>query len=80
MLAVGFAESYIRLWSLKGEQLKGMRSDFSASAVRDRESCRCQMLPDIIITSFRSVVAKSKREERQYDAQIDWPQWACVFR
>ena len=35
LMAAGFAESYIRLWSLKGEKLKGMRSDFSSSIVKD---------------------------------------------
>ncbi len=34
-MAAGFAESYIRLWSLKGEKLKGLRSDFQSSAVKD---------------------------------------------
>lgn len=38
MMAAGFSESYIRLWSLKGERLKGMRSDFSSSSIRDCES------------------------------------------
>ncbi|KZV77454.1 TFIID and SAGA subunit [Peniophora sp. CONT] len=28
LMAAGFEESYIRLWSLKGEPLNGMRSDF----------------------------------------------------
>lgn len=36
-MAAGFAESYIRLWSLKGEKLKGLRSDFQSSGVKDRE-------------------------------------------
>lgn len=35
MMAAGFAESYIRLWSLKGEKLRGMRSDFQPSSVKD---------------------------------------------
>ena len=35
MMAAGFSESYIRLWSLKGEKLKGYRSDFQASSIRD---------------------------------------------
>lgn len=40
-MAVGFSESYIRLWNLKGEKLRGMRSDFDANAIRDREwDCR----------------------------------------
>jgi transcription initiation factor TFIID subunit 5 len=34
-MAAGFGESYIRLWSLKGEKLRGMRSDFSSSTVKD---------------------------------------------
>ena len=34
-MAAGFAESYIRLWSLKGERLVGMRSDFSISSIKD---------------------------------------------
>jgi transcription initiation factor TFIID subunit 5 len=36
-MAAGFSESYIRLWSLKGEKLQGMRSDFAASNIRDGE-------------------------------------------
>ncbi|KAL0578724.1 Transcription initiation factor TFIID subunit 5 [Marasmius crinis-equi] len=35
LMAAGFSESYIRIWSLKGEKLRGMRSDFSASAIKD---------------------------------------------
>ncbi|KDQ20487.1 hypothetical protein BOTBODRAFT_183267 [Botryobasidium botryosum FD-172 SS1] len=35
LLAAGFSESYIRLWSLKGEKLRGYRSDFNPSSVRD---------------------------------------------
>ena len=34
LMAAGFSESYIRLWSLKGEKLRGMRNDDSA---RNRE-------------------------------------------
>ena len=37
LLAAGFSESYIRLWSLKGEKLKGMRSDFQINNIRDGE-------------------------------------------
>ncbi|KAK7468822.1 Transcription initiation factor TFIID subunit 5 [Stygiomarasmius scandens] len=40
LMAAGFAESYIRLWSLKGEKLRGMRSDFSSSQIRDPPSLR----------------------------------------
>ncbi|KAI8990535.1 TFIID and SAGA subunit [Trametes punicea] len=38
LLAVGFSESYIRLWSLKGEKLNGYRSDFQPSSIRDPSS------------------------------------------
>ncbi|TBU34808.1 TFIID and SAGA subunit [Dichomitus squalens] len=38
LLAAGFSESYIRLWSLKGEKLKGMRSDFQTTSIRDVSS------------------------------------------
>ncbi|KAF8078695.1 TFIID and SAGA subunit [Lyophyllum atratum] len=38
LMAAGFAESYIRLWSLKGERLQGLRSDFSSSSIKDASS------------------------------------------
>ncbi|KAF8905507.1 TFIID and SAGA subunit [Gymnopilus junonius] len=38
LMAAGFAESYIRLWSLKGEKLRGLRSDFTSSSVKDAAS------------------------------------------
>ncbi|KAJ7293509.1 TFIID and SAGA subunit [Mycena rebaudengoi] len=40
LMAAGFAESYIRLWSLKGEKLRGLRSDFTSSSIRDSSSLR----------------------------------------
>ncbi|KAK7059031.1 Transcription initiation factor TFIID subunit 5 [Paramarasmius palmivorus] len=40
LMAAGFAESYIRLWSLKGEKLRGMRSDFSSNSIRDAASLK----------------------------------------
>ncbi|KAF9535392.1 TFIID and SAGA subunit [Crepidotus variabilis] len=38
LMAAGFAESYVRLWSLKGEKLKGLRSDFQSKDVKDAAS------------------------------------------
>ncbi|KAG6331995.1 hypothetical protein ID866_7098 [Astraeus odoratus] len=35
LMAAGFSESYIRLWSLKGDKLKGLRSNTSADSVKD---------------------------------------------
>jgi hypothetical protein len=40
LVAAGSEESVVRVWSLKGEKLKGMKSDFDASTVRDRELIR----------------------------------------
>ncbi|KAH7104667.1 WD40 repeat-like protein [Auriculariales sp. MPI-PUGE-AT-0066] len=40
VLAAGFSESYIRLWSTKGDKLKGMRSDFNLSSVKDSNSLK----------------------------------------
>ncbi|TDL28530.1 TFIID and SAGA subunit [Rickenella mellea] len=40
LMAVGFSESHISLWSLKGEKLSGMRSDFQSSSIRDSNSLR----------------------------------------
>lgn len=34
-MASGFNESYIKIWSLKGEKLRGMRSDFTPSSIKD---------------------------------------------
>lgn len=36
-MAAGFEESYIRLWSLKGESLNSMKSDFQPNNIRDSE-------------------------------------------
>ncbi|KAF5355842.1 hypothetical protein D9756_004128 [Leucocoprinus leucothites] len=35
LMAVGFAESYIRLWNLKGEKLRALRNDFSTTNIKD---------------------------------------------
>jgi len=42
-MAAGFSESYIRLFNLKQEKLRGLRSDFEESSVRDGKSP--QILP-----------------------------------
>lgn len=43
LLAAGSEESVVRLWSLKGEKLKGMRSDFDPVNIRD-----CAYRPSLI--------------------------------
>jgi transcription initiation factor TFIID subunit 5 len=56
-LACGFSESYIRLWNLKGEKLKGLRSDFQESSIKDGE----HLLPFTRIFSVIVQVAALKR-------------------
>lgn len=38
LMAAGFEESYIRLWNLKGEPLKGLQSEFHINNIRDSSS------------------------------------------
>jgi transcription initiation factor TFIID subunit 5 len=40
MMAAGFEESYVQVWNLKGEKLRGLRSDFELSQVRDNKSLK----------------------------------------
>lgn len=37
LMAAGFEESYVQVWSLKGEKLKGLRSDYELSSIKDGE-------------------------------------------
>ena len=38
LMAAGFEESYVQLWSLKGERLSPLQSDLNLSNVRDRKT------------------------------------------
>lgn len=38
LMAAGFEESYVQVWSLKGEPLRGLKNNFSLSEVRDKKS------------------------------------------
>jgi len=40
LMAAGFTESYIRIWSLKKDKLKGLRSDFNVNNVHDPTSLK----------------------------------------
>ncbi|PWN48989.1 WD40 repeat-like protein [Violaceomyces palustris] len=42
LMAAGFEESFIQVWSLKGEKLRGLKGDVNLSAVRDSKSLRKQ--------------------------------------
>lgn len=37
-MAAGFEESYIRIWSLKGESLNVLKSDFNVNNIKDSKS------------------------------------------
>ncbi|KAI0321729.1 TFIID and SAGA subunit [Amylostereum chailletii] len=38
LMAAGFDESFVRIWSLKGEPLNGLKSDFQSGSIRDASS------------------------------------------
>ena len=63
LLAAGFSESYIRLWSLKGEKLKGMRSDFQTTSIRDG-SLFCNVFRSVSLLTPRPVSSLNKIRER----------------
>lgn len=44
LLAAGSEESVVRIWSLKGEKLKGLRSDYEHGSIRDGQSPRSALL------------------------------------
>jgi len=79
LMAAGFAESYIRIWSLKGEKLKGLRSDFQASSIRD-----CGLLSQfpklVLINIYCSWInSKNKRKGRKLDSEAHRPQWSSIL-
>lgn len=47
LMAAGFSESYIRLWSLKGEKLRGMRNGKSPDSAQNRELLEVCLSPRI---------------------------------
>lgn len=73
MMAAGFAESYIRLWSLKGEKLRGLRSDFSSSAIRDCQSGSSHHLKANEDSAYSCIPSKNTREKGQHHPQAHRP-------
>lgn len=78
-MAAGFAESYIRLWSLKGEKLKGLRSDFSSSSVKDGPF-QVYGYSTSINPPNSFISEQDKGKEREYIKKINRPQRACLLR
>jgi transcription initiation factor TFIID subunit 5 len=67
-MAAGFAESYIRLWSLKGEKLKGFRSDFQSSGIKDCQlNCwvKYSILTSLLATSLAKIREKKASTTRK---------------
>ncbi|WFD32322.1 Transcription initiation factor TFIID subunit 5 [Malassezia sp. CBS 17886] len=50
LMAAGFEESYVQVWSLKGEPLRELESNFSLSAIRDRKSLNKYRKPSTLTT------------------------------
>lgn len=45
LMAAGFEESYVQVWSLKGEPLRELRSDLNLSSIRDRKTLQQHRAP-----------------------------------
>ncbi|SHO76905.1 Similar to S.cerevisiae protein TAF5 (Subunit (90 kDa) of TFIID and SAGA complexes) [Malassezia sympodialis ATCC 42132] len=45
LMAAGFEESYVQVWSLKGEPVRELRSDFNLSSIRDRKTLQQHRAP-----------------------------------
>ncbi|KAK0563348.1 Transcription initiation factor TFIID subunit 5 [Tilletia horrida] len=57
LMAAGFEESYVQIWNLKGEPLRGLRSDFALSQIKDRDSLR--KFRQRSVTSTRKLIGHS---------------------
>jgi hypothetical protein len=79
MMAAGFAESYIRLWSLKGEKLRGMRSDFQPSSVKDRSCHSVQQLAASLTIHFSGIIEKAQGKRRNGNQKADRAQWTSLL-
>ena len=79
MMAAGFAESYIRLWSLKGEKLRGMRSDFQPSSVKDGPRYPVQHFDTPLIIRFSCLTTQTQRKGGNDNQKADRAQWTSLF-
>ncbi|CAD6971606.1 unnamed protein product, partial [Tilletia controversa] len=57
LMAAGFEESYVQIWNLKGEPLRGLRSDFALSQIKDRDTLR--KFRQRSVTSTRKLIGHS---------------------
>lgn len=59
LMAAGFEESYVQVWSLKGEPLRGLRGGLSLSSVRDAETLSSQRNQGVDDLPTRKLVGHS---------------------
>ena len=78
-MAAGFAESYIRLWSLKSEKLRGMRSDFQPSSIKDGPRYSVQRLAVALIIHFSCIITKTQGKGGNGNQKADRAQWAGLL-
>ena len=78
-MAAGFAESYIRLWSLKGEKLRGMRSDFQPSSIKDGPCHSTQQLAVQLMVRFSCITTETQGKGRNDNQKADRAQWTGLF-
>ena len=67
-MAAGFGESYVRLWSLNGDKLRGYQSDFSSGSIRDSKHPICSIIHFMNVTlgtSLRKIREKGGSTTRK---------------
>ena len=79
MMAAGFAESYIRLWSLKGEKLRGMRSDFQPSTIKDGPRYPAQRLDIPLTVYYSGLTTQTQGKGRNHNQEADRAQRTSLF-
>lgn len=70
LMAAGFSESYIRLWSLKGENLRGVRNDKSTDSAKNCELP--EVYPRVCILIFRLQLAPLGFERKKVPRLENW--------
>lgn len=72
-MAAGFSESFIRIWSLKGEKLTGYRSDFQSSSVKDGKLGPYNDYITIRLMFLSYLVTQTARKGWFDDSEAHWP-------
>jgi hypothetical protein len=69
----------VRLWSLKGEKLRGMRSDFQPSSIKDGQYA-AQSLDDALTALCSGRITSTEGEGRKHYSQAHRPQRSSLLR